>query len=144
MRHLWTAVLAVSLTPATLELAAAEPPLQAPQPSPTVLTPLMQMKLTRSKAILEGLALEDLEAVGKNARALGLLSLESGWNVIQTEEYERQSSDFRRAAGAIANAAGEKDVGRATLGYVELTVRCIECHRYMRSQRAALADQGPD
>lgn len=140
MRCLRVASLAASLTAATLDLAAAEPLLHGTQASPSALTPLMQMKLTRSKAILEGLALEDLEAVAKNARALGLLSLESGWNVIQTEQYERQSSDFRRAAETIAEAASEKDVGRATLGYVELTVRCIECHRYMRNQRASLAD----
>lgn len=96
------------------------------------LAPLMQMKLDRSKSILEGLALEDYEKVSKNARALRLLSLESGWNVLQTEEYSQQSRDFRRNGELIAEAADEKDLGRATLGYVALTVRCVECHSYMR------------
>ena len=44
----------------------------------------MQMKLDKSKAILEALAMEDYKAIAKNSRALRLLSLESGWNVIQT------------------------------------------------------------
>ena len=35
----------------------------------------------------------------------------------------------------IVDAAEEKDLGRATLGYVALTVRCVECHSYMRRQR---------
>lgn len=96
------------------------------------LAPLMQMKLDRSKAILEGLALEDFEKISKNARALRLLSLESGWNVLQTEEYSHQSLDFRHNTELIAAAGDEKDLGRATLGYVALTVRCVECHSYMR------------
>jgi hypothetical protein len=99
------------------------------------LVPLMQMKLDRSKAILEGLALEDYEKIAKNARSLRLLSLESGWNVLQTKEYTQQSADFRRNTELIASAAEEKDLGRATLGYVALTVRCVECHSYMRKAR---------
>ena len=96
------------------------------------LAPLMQMKLDASKTILEGLALEDYEKIAKNARSLRLLSLESGWNVLQTKEYAQQSTDFRRNTELIAAAAEEKDLGRATLGYVALTVRCVECHSYMR------------
>ncbi len=111
----------------------AQPPPQ--QPSSRQLTPLMQMKLERSKLVLEGLALEDYEKIAANAKALGLLSLESGWQVIQTAEYERQSDAFRRAAGVIADAVGEQDISRATLGYVDLTMRCVECHSYMRKHR---------
>jgi hypothetical protein len=93
------------------------------------------MKLERSKLILEGLALEDHEKIAINAKALGLLSLESGWQVIQTAEYERQSESFRRAARLIADGAGDQDISRATLGYLDLTVRCVECHSYMRKHR---------
>jgi len=105
---------------------------------PSRLSPLMQMKLDRSKAILEGLALEDFEKISANAQALRLLSLESGWNVIQTEEYATQSRDFRRTSAVIAEAAREQDLGRATLGFVALTVRCVECHSYMRKHKATL------
>ena len=105
------------------------------------LAPLMQMKLDRSKDILEGLALEDYEKISKSARALRLLSLESGWNVLQTEEYSQQSLDFRRNSELIAEAGEEKDLGRATLGYVALTVRCVECHSYMRKARSKQAGE---
>ena len=108
------------------------------EPKASAITPLMHQKLERSKAILEGLALEDLDKVGRNARMLRLLSVESGWNVIQTEEYRIQSNDFRRACDTISNAAEEKDLHRATLGYVALTLRCVECHSYMRKHRAEL------
>ncbi len=113
----------------TLEAAEPAPPGVSEQ-----FTPLMQMKLEKSKHILEGLALEDYQQIAKNARALKLLSMESGWNVIQTEEYALQSREFRRAVDRIVAAAEAEDVHRATLGYVSLTMRCVECHSYMRRQ----------
>jgi hypothetical protein len=100
--------------------------------------PLMWAKLDRSKAILEGLTLEDFDKIASNARAMRLLSTESGWNVIQTKEYASQSRDFQRATDLIVEAAGEKDIHRATMGYVALTVRCVECHSYMRKHRLEL------
>lgn len=114
------------------------------QPRADKVLPLMQLKLEKSKKILEGLALEDYEMIGKNARSLKLLSLEAGWNVIQTKEYETQSRDFRRTCDLIAKAAADKEVGRAALGYVALTVRCVECHAYMRQHKVDVAHAPPD
>ncbi len=99
------------------------------------LKPFMQRKLDHAKDVLEGLATEDFEKIAKNAQSLSLLSLEADWNVITTEEYLEQSSDFRRAVNVITEAAREKDVNRAALGYVNLTVRCVECHSYLRKNK---------
>lgn len=115
---------------------AKSDPLQESDRDDSNLRPLMQMKLEKSKQIIEGLTLEDFEKIGRNARSLKLLSTESGWNVIQTEEYATQSRDFQRTCDLIAEAAAEKDISRATLGYVAMTVRCVECHAYMRKHRA--------
>ena len=104
------------------------------------ITSLMQIKLNKSKALLEGLAMEDYKAIAKNSRGLRLLSLESGWNVLQTPEYAKQSSEFKRSADLITEAGELKDLGRATLGYVALTVRCVECHIYLRKQRSGSGD----
>ncbi|MFK8111244.1 MAG: hypothetical protein AB8B91_03550 [Rubripirellula sp.] len=106
-----------------------------PKPATTSATPLMRMKLEASKEILEGLTLEDFGKIASNARKLRLLSTESSWNVIQTEEYAAQSRDFQRATTVVVDAANDKDIGRAALGYVALTVRCVECHSYMRKHR---------
>lgn len=124
-------IAAIAVTPATGQGEARTTPVLAEEK----LDALMQMKLNRSKEILEGLALEDFEKIAKSARALRLLSLESGWNVLQTEEYAEQSKDFRRNTALIAEAGEQKDLGRATMGYVALTVRCVECHSYMRKHR---------
>jgi len=68
-----------------------------------------------------------------------LLSLESGWQILQTEEYVKQSLEFRRTANVISEAARDKNLERAALGYVALTVRCIECHGYLRKQHPELS-----
>ena len=136
-------VVAILLT--CIDVAAAQAQVEkTPVLAKQKLAPLMQLKLDRSKEILEGLALEEFEKIAKNARALRLLSLESGWNVLQTEEYSEQSKDFRRNTALIAEAAEEKDLGRATLGYVALTVRCVECHSYMRRERSEQAEQSTE
>lgn len=110
----------------------AQPPAPA---QPNGLKPFMQQKLDHSKAILEGLALEDYQSIAKNAQDLSLLSLESTWNVLSTQEYLQHSQDFRRAVKQIIEAAHEKNVDKATLGYVDLTIRCVECHKYLRETR---------
>lgn len=134
MKHALTTVLWISLLCVPVAGMTQDPN----EPKASAVTPLMHAKLQKSKAIIEGLALEDFAKIGSNARSLKLLSIESGWNVIQTEEYRVQSNDFRRACETISEAAEEKDVHRATLGYVALTLRCVECHSYMRRHRAEL------
>ena len=134
-------LLAVLMVPLCSHPASSDPPLEV---QPTKISPLMQLKLEKSKLILEGLALEDFEKIATQARSLKLLSMESGWNVIQTQEYATQSRDFRRTCDLIAEAAEEKDMGRAALGYVAMTVRCVECHAYMRKHQSASKAADPD
>ncbi|QDT11892.1 hypothetical protein [Stieleria marina] len=129
------AVLSLSIS----MVSQADPPEKSVNESQSnKLTPLMRMKLDKSKSILEGLTLEDFDKIKSGARALRLLSTELGWNVIQTPEYAAQSRDFQRATDLIAAAAEDKDIHRATMGYVALTVRCVECHSYMRKHRIDL------
>ena len=135
MKYVSLILVVLAIATFSSQLSSADPPNEDLQRH---ITPLMKMKLEKSKAILEGLTLEDFDAVSKNAKALKLLSLESGWNVLQTPEYVTQSQDFRRAADMIAEAATEKNISRATLGYVSMTVRCVECHSYMRKHRMTL------
>ncbi len=125
-----------SLQPST---AVAQDPAGGDRLAPDNVAPLMRRKLDRAKDILEGLTLEQFDKIASNARSLRLLSMEAGWNVVQTEEYRKQSDDFRRACTAIEKAADAKDVHRAALAYVSLTVRCVDCHSYMRENKIKLA-----
>jgi hypothetical protein len=101
------------------------------------LDPFMQLKLVHSKDILEGLATEDFEMIAKGAQSLTALSLESSWNVYTTEKYLQQSSDFRQSLKIIKEGAHEKNIDRAALGYLNMTVQCLECHRYLKTTQTA-------
>ena len=105
------------------------------------LKPVMRRKLDHSKDIMEGLATENFDLISRNAQKLSLLSLESSWNVLVTEEYLKQGNSFRRSLETIHQAAKEKNIDRAALGYVDMTIRCVECHKYIRSQKAAAQER---
>lgn len=93
---------------------------------------LMERKLVSAQRVLEGLATEDFELMRTEAARLHLYSEEAGWQVLQTEEYRRLSNDFRNAAQHIQVSAKEKNLDGASLGYIKLTMTCLECHRHVR------------
>jgi len=109
-----------------------KPQEQTGKASKVRLKSFMEMKLEHGKAILEGLATEDFEQIAVASQALTALSLESSWNSHTTTDYLDHSADFRRALNLVTTAARQENLDRAALGYVNMTVQCIECHRYLR------------
>jgi hypothetical protein len=53
--------------------------------------------------------------------------------VLQTPDYIRLSVEFRKAAEQIRKGAQDKNLDAGGLGYVKLTMTCIDCHRHVRS-----------
>lgn len=102
----------------------------------------MRAKLSHSQKVLEGLTTEDYDLIAKNSQAMSLLSRATNWQVLQTQEYLQQSQDFRRSADALTEAARKKNLDGAALAYVELTMKCINCHKYVRGVRMADVDRG--
>ena len=117
-----------------MQLHATQEP-KSKQSAKTDLNTFMQLKLDHAKGILAGLATEDFEQIAKESQALTALSLQSSWNTKTTVEYLDHSSDFRRALSVITKAAHEENLDRAALAYVNMTVQCIECHRYLRHRQ---------
>jgi len=105
----------------------------------------MQAKLTHSQKVLAAIALEDYAGMAKHSQELSILSLAAQWQVIQTEDYKKHSEDFRRAAGSLTKAAKNKNLNDAILAYMSVTLSCVNCHKYVRSVRAAYEprDYGP-
>jgi len=93
----------------------------------------MRAKLNHSQKLLEGLTTENYELIAKNAQNLSLLSEDEMWQVFQTSDYINRSVEFRRAANALAEAGRNKNLDAASLSYVGVTLKCIECHKYVRS-----------
>ena len=94
---------------------------------------LMRRKLTHAQAILDGLANEDYVKIAKNSQQISLMSMASSWQVLQTPEYVDHTADFRGSANRITAAALDKNIDGATLGYVEMTMKCVSCHKHLRT-----------
>lgn len=130
-RSLWFgAFLALSCGFAVLALAQ-------PKAGGGNLRDFMQVKLKHSQDILAGLVTEDLDKVAKGAQELSLLSQAESWQVYQTEGYLQHSREFRRAADALRDAAKAKNMDAATLAYLDTTMKCMTCHKYVRDVRMA-------
>lgn len=97
----------------------------------------MRAKLKHSQRVLEGLVMEDFDEVAKGAQEMSLLSLAASWQVLQTPEYLDYSRKFRTAADTLSEKARKKDLTGATAAFNQVTVRCVECHKYVRAVRMA-------
>lgn len=93
---------------------------------------IMQRKLDYAHALLEGVILEDYDGLRESAAALRTLSEEAGWFVNETAEYAERSAAFRRAVAQIETAAKDRGSEGAALGYVDMTLQCVQCHRHLR------------
>lgn len=96
---------------------------------------VMQRKLNHSQKVLEAIATNNFGSIAKNADELIILSREAEWKVFKTPRYEIYSDDFRRNAEALVKSAKEKNLDAAALVYVDLTLNCVKCHKYVREMR---------
>lgn len=92
----------------------------------------MRLKLEPAKGVLEGIALADFAMISKNAGTMRNLMLDEGWMVKQTEDYRKQSDEFRKVIEQLRAAAEAKNIDGATLAYVQMTFRCVQCHQSLR------------
>ncbi len=114
---------------------ARQPSSVAQEPGREQRAAFMRLKLEPAKEILEAIALEHYAGILTNAERIRQLALDESWMVIQTEDYLRQSDEFRRSVGLIAEAARNENLDGATLGYMQMTLNCVQCHRQIRSRR---------
>ena len=96
------------------------------------LSAFMKAKLEHSQKTLEGLAKADYDLVAKHSQAISLLCEDELWAVLKTPEYQDRSNEFRRSVNAITDAARKKNLEAATLAYVDATMKCVTCHKYVR------------
>jgi cytochrome c556 len=104
---------------------------------PNDVAAFMRMKLEHSQKVLEGIAVEDFALIERDSQRLSLLSQAANWQVLQTPDYLQHSLDFRRSADALTKAARDKNLDGAALAYVQMTMNCVNCHKYVRTARLA-------
>jgi hypothetical protein len=96
----------------------------------------MQKKLEYSEKILAGLAVEDFEQIGKNARSMKALTQMEKWVHGRTPQYRSQLLIFQNANQQIIRMADEKSLDGAALAYVQLALSCVNCHKVVRDSTA--------
>ena len=101
---------------------------------------LMQKKLKASQKVLEGVAKNDFEAVETNANTLIDISQKAEFNSIKSADYEMFSNQFRRTAENLIKNAKDKNTDGAALAYVDMTLVCVKCHKYVRERKMTRRD----
>ncbi len=76
--------------------------------------------------------MNDFDSIKKNAGTIKNLLLDENWMVVQSDEYRRQTLEFRKLVDQIRDAADKKNIDGATLAYVQMTIQCVRCHQALR------------
>jgi hypothetical protein len=102
---------------------------------------LMKKKLQHSQKVLEGVVTNDFKLISKHAEELIDISKQAEWRAIKSKRYELHSDEFRRDADKLIKNAKEKNTDAAALTYVEMTLTCVRCHKYVREEGMARLDR---
>jgi hypothetical protein len=136
--QLWirgVAALLMAATAGSLALAFAPPPPRQENVAQGDRSAFMRKKLDYSQGLIEGLALENYGQISENARKLKLLSQAAEWEVPyipNVELYVPYTTEFQRLCDELGKKAQERNIDGATLAYVQLTMNCVNCHKYVR------------
>ncbi len=98
---------------------------------------VMREKLVLSQKILEAVVTSDWVSLEMHSRELERLTNDPRWTVLKYPEYSRYSTAFVRAVQDLHAAAVERDLEKAPPAYAAVTLRCVECHRYVARARLA-------
>ena len=92
----------------------------------------MRRKVAYSQQVLVGITLEDYGLIANNAEKLVELSNKTNWYSRQVPEYELFLNEFRRRAQEVMEAGRQKNLDAASLAYVQMTLSCVSCHKFIR------------
>jgi len=134
---LWGVVLASIFLPTAELLAQAKTKPRIMDENEPTISKFMRAKLEYSQKLIESLALEDYDKMAKSAQEMSLLTRAEQWQLLQTPDYLYESDSFRRAADELTEAAKAKNLDRAALAYVDMTMKCVKCHKLVRHTKMA-------
>lgn len=101
----------------------------------------MHAKLDAAQKVLEGLVTERFGVIRQGADRMLVMSRSAEWHVHKTPAYAQHSAEFQNAAERVKKAAREEELDAASLAYLQLTMSCINCHKYARSIKIAQNDR---
>lgn len=107
-----------------------------------ILSKFMRQKLAASNSVLEGLVMDDLDAVTKASDKLLQMSMTEKWRVTNDPTYARFSKDYQRTVERLKAKSKQGTVDGAALAWMDVTLSCIECHEWVRNVVIVELDQG--
>jgi hypothetical protein len=122
-----------SLTMIGVMLGVTASPGQGPE-----LNTVMREKLGHAQKILEAVVTSDWVSLETHSRELEQLTNDPRWTILKYPEYARHSAAFVRAVQALHTAAAQRDLEKTPRAYINVTMQCVACHRYLA--RARIAD----
>lgn len=93
----------------------------------------MRKKLGASNQILEGLVTEDAELIKSGAKILIEMSSAERWQVKNNVMYKQYSNEFLQSAKKLVEAAEKENFDAVALKWMDTTMKCVECHKFVRS-----------
>lgn len=97
----------------------------------------MRKKLEACSQILEGITTEDAALVKAGADTLATMSAAEKWRVSNDVLYKQFSEEFQRTARKLAASADKGNFDDVTLKWIDATLSCVECHKFVRGMRLA-------
>ncbi|ETX03962.1 cytochrome c [Candidatus Entotheonella palauensis] len=101
----------------------------------------MRAKLIHTQQVLEGLLTEDFDEIVKHSQKMSLLTRALAWQMLEAAEYSQRSAEFRRSVDQLTEAAKKKNLDGVSLAYIDITIKCVECHKYVRKMRHTHLDR---
>lgn len=117
----------------------ADPVEDVPKEARTV-NQFMRRKLDLARDALQGVVTEDFKLIKRTAEGMEKMSRQAEWDAYNLPEYNHLSAEFRRIARAMAKRADDKNIDGAANAYVQLTLSCVECHKFTRGVKMAKVD----
>jgi len=92
----------------------------------------MRIKLDLSKQILAALSEGDFESLEESAKAMRALNQIEWFVSRKTPGYQTQLKTFQFSTDELVRNANEKNIDGATLGFTQMTISCVNCHKAIR------------
>lgn len=119
-------------------------PASPEEPPQKLISTFMRTKLDASKDVLDGVVTENYLKVRNGAERMLAMSKAAEWNAIQGPVYAQYSSEFRRSVERLMKEADDKDIDGTGLAYMQLTMNCVSCHKYIKGTQIVQNDSAID
>lgn len=102
------------------------------EPGTSKVTTFMKLKLVPAKNLLESIAKSDFDSIQQNSERMRKLLLDENWMVHQTQLYRDHSKQFSKSLDLLHRAAKEHDIDTCLVAYMQMTMKCVQCHESIR------------